>query len=84
MAIHKLAQDATQEILTLLDGDASKSGDVSRIIEASLLELLNQTQAGCVKAVNVCCSSDQDMAHKVADELRLHKKALIANLSSLR
>lgn len=84
MSIRQLADGATQEILTCLGQDAQKSDDVSRIVEQALAEAVRQTQDGCLEVVNVCCSADQDLAHKIADEVRKKEHALIANLSSLR
>jgi len=84
MSISKLADDTAKEILTTLGSDTEKSGDVARIIEKALLGVLREARAGCVDVVQVCCSADRDLAHKIADELRQKELALIANLSSLR
>jgi len=46
--------------------------------------VLREARAGCTDVVRVCCSADEDLAHKIADELRHKEQALIANLSSLR
>jgi len=84
MSIKQVADDTAKEILTSLGADVEKSGDVSRIVEKALLVVLREARAGCVDVVKVCCSADQDLAHKIADELRHKEQALIANLSSLR
>lgn len=84
MSVHQLADGATQEILKCLGQDAQKSEEVSRIVEKVLAEAVRQTQAGCLEVVNVCCSADQDLAHKIAEEVRKKEHALIVNLSSLR
>jgi len=84
MSIKQMADDTAAEILASLGGDGAKSGDVSRIVENALLAVLREARAGCTDVVRVCCSADEDLAHKIADELRHKEQALIANLSSLR
>ena len=84
MSIKQMADKTAMEVLTSLGSDTNKSGDVSRIIEKALLTVLREARAGCVDVVQVCCSADQDLAHKIAAELRQKELALIANLSSLR
>jgi len=84
MSIKRLADNTAEEILKSLDGDVNKSDDISWIVEKALLTVLREAREGCVDVVNICCSPDRDLAHKIADELQLKEKALIANLSSLR
>ena len=84
MSIRKLADDSAREILTSLGGNIDKSGDVAQIVEKALITVMRDTRAGCVDVVNLCCSADQDLAHKISEELRQKEKALIASLSSLR
>tara|TARA_R110000803_G_scaffold43745_1_gene93121 strand:+ start:241 stop:540 length:300 start_codon:yes stop_codon:yes gene_type:complete len=84
MSIKKLADNTAKEILKSLGNDADKSDDIALIVEKALLAVLREAREGCVDVVNICCSPDRDLAHKIADELRLKEKALIANLSSLR
>ncbi len=84
MSIKQLADDTTKEILKFLTCEDDKLDDVSRIVEKALLTVLCEMHTRYVDVVNICCSPDQDLAHKIAKELRLKEKALIANLSSLR
>ncbi|WNJ99773.1 hypothetical protein L2D14_18175 [Thalassospiraceae bacterium LMO-JJ14] len=84
MSIKQMAEETAKEVLTSLGSDVDKSDDVSRIIENALLTVLREARAGCVDVVQVCCSADLDLAHKIAAELRQKEQALIANLCSLR
>ena len=84
MSIKQLADNTAKEILKSLNSNVNKSDDVALIVEKALLTVLREAREGCADVVNVCCSPDRDLAHKIADELRLKEKALIANLSSLR
>ena len=84
MSIRKVADDAAKEILASLGASTDKTDDVSHIVEKALLAVMRDTHVEYANVVNVCCSADQDLAHKISDELRQKEKALIANLSSLR
>ena len=84
MSIKQLADNTTKEILKSLANDVDQSDNIAWIVEKALLTVLREAREGCVDVVNVCCSPDRDLAHKIADELRMKEKALIANLSSLR
>jgi methionine aminopeptidase len=84
MSLHKLADDTARDVLEKLGHGTDQLAEVSQIIEAALEQSIRGTKEGCIEAVNICCSADQDLAHKIAEQLRLKEKALIANLSSLR
>jgi len=53
---------------------------VSKAMKGAIMEASVQHSTVC----NQCLIHDQDMAHKVRDELERKKISLIANLSSLR
>ncbi|MBO6520530.1 MAG: hypothetical protein JJ900_08710 [Rhodospirillales bacterium] len=84
MSLHELADDTARDVLEKLGHGTDQLADVSQIIEAALEKSIRSTKEGCIDAVNICCSADQDLAHKIAEQLRLKERALIANLSSLR
>lgn len=84
MSIRQLADDTAKEILKSMGSDVGKSGDVSPIVEKALMTVLRETRSSCTDAVNTCCSADQDLAHKISNEIRQKETALIANLSSMR
>ena len=84
MELHELSEKTTNEILDCLGQDRSRGADVSRIVEKALIEVMREVRSCCNQAVNVCCSADQDLAHKIADELHRAETALISNLQSMR
>ena len=53
---------------------------IAKAMENAILEASSQHSTVCVE----CLDHDQDMAHKIRQEIELKKVALIANLSSLR
>lgn len=84
MSIQKLADATAQEILTSIDGGGEQLDQISRIVEKTMLKVMRDSHSSCVEAVHQCCSADQDLAHKISDEIRQQELALIANLNSLR
>lgn len=84
MSLDRLANKATTEILALLNGDEQKASQVTKIIEAALVDAINDTSLACHKAVNMCCSADQDMAHKIRDEMERKTQLLTTKLMSMR
>ncbi len=84
MSLHELADDTASKIIRSLGLADDKVAEVSRIVEDALVTAIQSTREGCVRTVNICCSPDQDLAHKIAEELAIKEKALIANLSSMR
>jgi hypothetical protein len=57
---------------------------VADLIEQAIINSYQDAADRCATVAMDCCSADQDMAHKVAAEIRRAKTALIATLSSLR
>jgi len=55
-----------------------------KIIEKAMTDAVHEFYSANKEVVNLCCNADQDMAHKLTEEMKLARKALIANLSSLR
>lgn len=84
MSVERLATKATTEILALLNGDEQKTSQVTKVIEAALLDAINDTSLACHKAVNICCSADQDMAHKIRGEMERKTQLLTTQLMSMR
>lgn len=84
MSLHELADDTARHVLEKLGHGTDRLAEVSQIIETALEQSIRSTNERCIEAVNICCSADQDLAHKIAEELRRKETALIANLSSLR
>ena len=84
MSIRQLADDTTKEILKSLSGNIENSEGVLPIIEKALLTAIRDMRTGSVDAVKICCSADQDLAHKIADGIRQKEELLKSNLMSLR
>ncbi len=57
---------------------------VAEVIERAIIDSYQDAAGRCATVASECCSEDQDLANKVADEIRRANIALIANLSSLR
>lgn len=78
----KAVTDASNAIgASLTEGELEKvTVIIAKAMENAVLEASNQHSTACVS----CLIHDQDMAHKIQDEIERKKIALIANLSSLR
>lgn len=80
------AEEATlkvQEILGVTADEHPK--EIADAIEQTIINALLEERDRCASvAFDECCDEDQDKAHKIAEEIRRVRTALIANLSSLR
>ncbi|MDH3378132.1 MAG: hypothetical protein OEQ39_14395 [Gammaproteobacteria bacterium] len=75
----KAASDAVGASLT--EDEVEKvTAIIAKAMENAVLEASNQHTTTCAD----CLIHDQDLAHKIQDEIERKKIALIANLSSLR
>ena len=86
MSIKVKANAAIQDLENLLAEKWTDSQEQSarKIIETAMLDAINEMCKHSAKAVNLCCSADQDMAHKINEELQRTKYAVLANLNSMR
>lgn len=84
MSLDNIVQSTADDIIRVLGGDDDQKTEVAQILEKALLKVVSDTRAGCVEAVNICCSSDQDLAHKIAAEMKQKEELLVSNLMSLR
>ena len=57
---------------------------VADVIERAIVDAVLAGARESRSAAVACCSADQDMAHKLAEEIERANNALIANLSALR
>jgi len=80
------AEDTKQTIQDLLDISCSgHDEEVIKAIEKTIIEALLAERERCaVVAYKHCCDEDQDKAHKLADDIKRVRKALVTNLNSLR
>ena len=78
----KAVQDACAAISASLDEEKTKR--VADVIERALIDMMRETAKEHNVVVRQCCSSDLDMAHKIAEEIKHRNDALVANLKGLR
>jgi hypothetical protein len=86
MSIKKKAERAVNQLEKLLAENWSEAQEeqARKIIEIAIGDVIHEVCAVSEKVISQCCSADQDMAHKLNDEMKLARNALIANLNSLR
>lgn len=86
MSIQKKAEKAVSQLEELLAESWSKEQEreARKIIEDAMGKAIKEACAVSKQVIAECCSADQDMAHKLNEEIKLARKALIANLNSLR
>ena len=84
--LREIAEEATLSINALPDINLSEGQqrDVAQIVEQAVIMALLEGHHRAVDAVLQCPDADQDLAHKMAKQIRLKTDALIANLSSMR
>lgn len=84
--LRKIAHEATQGINDLLGGQLSddQSAKIDKIVEAAVIQALLEGQHRAVDAALQYPEADQDLAHKIAAEIRRKNDLLIVNLTSLR
>ncbi len=80
------AREVVQEIYDILGVRPSGAqGDkIAQAIEQVIVKALKKSVERSTDAATHVCLADRDMAHKIAEEIGLANKALIANLSALR
>ena len=86
MNLKNLANEAVSEIDRSMPNELTEaeSAAIAKIVENTLVEAVSQTSRSCRDAAVVCCGPEADMAHKIAEEVKLARKALIANLMGPR
>ncbi|NRA87019.1 MAG: hypothetical protein HRU28_06410 [Rhizobiales bacterium] len=62
----------------------TQEDEVSRIVERAVIKAILEGQHRAVDAALRCPEADQDVAHKIASEIRRKNDALIVNLCSQR
>ena len=85
-SLRVIAEEATGGIDEVLGGslDKDQKHQIEDIVEKAVIKALLEGQHRAVDAALQCPEADQDLAHKIATEIRRKNDALIANLSSLR
>jgi len=84
--LQTIARDANSQIDELVKGklpDEVKH-QIEEIVGDAVVKALLEGQHRAVDAALHCPEADQDLAHKIATEIRKKNDLLIVNLSSLR
>ena len=86
MKLEQHVKTATQGVFDALDTSPSEeqAKAVTSVIQEAVIKAVQESRSTCVDAATECCSADRDLAHKIAEKIRLANIALIANLSSMR
>ncbi len=84
--IRSIAQETTREISELVATPLTdeQAGQIETLVEKAVIRGLLEGQHRAVDAALQCPEADQDLAHKIATEIRKKNDLLIVNLSSMR
>ena len=77
-----IVDDAIGELEGILSDD--QTDKIAKVIEAAVIRGMLEGQHRAVDACNDCGEAEQDLAHKIATDIRKKNDVLIVNLSSLR
>ena len=77
------AATAVFEYLNITPND-EQTKNVIAIIEQAVIDTAVEANQRCTQTTQKHCSADQDLAHKIAVEIKKNHLALITNLSAMR
>jgi len=82
----KLSQQTAQQVYNALSKTLSEEerAQISEIIDKALANSVGETMEEFTETAIACCGPEADIAHKISEETRLAKIALIANLGGMR
>ncbi|WP_438465403.1 hypothetical protein [Marinomonas sp. PE14-40] len=83
MSIKLLAQKTATNLMAEFEKDMNQA-ELTKHIEELLVEVVNMTKTECDDIRQACCQSDQDIAHKIAHDIRHQEDIVMANLMGLR
>lgn len=84
-SLRQRADETTKRIQGILGvSPETSSKEVADAVEKAIIEALLEERERCARIAFECCEEDQDKAHKVADEVRRIRTALVTNLSAMR
>jgi hypothetical protein len=86
MSINSRAELAVSKLESLLGESWSEQTErkARKIIEQAMVDAVHEACSASKSAISQCCSADQDLAHKLNDEIQRSRDVLVANLNSLR
>ncbi len=84
--LQTIARDTNSQIASIVKESLTdeQKRQIEDIVSDAVIKALLAGQHRAVDAALQCPEADQDLAHKIATEIRLKNDVLIANLSSLR
>ena len=86
MSLEKISKETAFALENAIATDFSEEEreKISQILKSALIKSVEQTTKSHKEAAVICCGPEADLAHKIAEEMSLANKALIANLTALR
>lgn len=87
MSLKQVADDTVvslEKVFEQSDLSDEQKQEVSKIIEQTLMQAVEQATKAHHAAAVVCCGPEADMAHKIREEIQRANIALTANLSAMR
>lgn len=86
MSLEKISKETTSALENAISADFSEEEreKISQILERALIKSVEQATKSHREATVICCGPEADLAHKIAEEMSLANKALIANLMGMR
>ena len=86
MNLEKLSKRVKDELDAALADDlpAAEKEAILEIVQRALLDASARTHREMKETAIVCCGPEADLAHKIQEEMDKKRKALIANLMSIR
>lgn len=83
MSIKRLAQEAASNLMAEFEKDMSQA-ELTKHIENLLLEIVTITKTEYVEVPRTYGQADEDIAHKLAHDVRHKEDVVMANLMGLR
>ena len=86
MSSEKISKETAFALENAISADFSKQerDKISQILKTALIKSVEQATKSHQEATVICCGPEADLAHKIAEEMNLANKALIANLTAMR
>jgi hypothetical protein len=86
VSLEKISKETTFAIKNAISANLSENEceKISQILKSALIKSVEQTTKTHHEAAVICCGPEADLAHKIAEEMALANKALIANLTAMR
>jgi hypothetical protein len=86
VSLEKLSKETAFALENAISANFSEDErkQISQILKGALVKSVEQATKSHQAATVICCGPEADLAHKIAEEMSLSNKALIANLTALR